>query len=80
MSATKTTPTRRWLSTVELLEAQGISRSFLGQLLRNNVLKQGIHYRRLGVSSKSPMQWLEAEVEAALLTIASEPEALEVIN
>jgi hypothetical protein len=74
------TPTRRWLSTTELLQSQGISRSLLNQLKRTSVLKQGIHYRRLGTSSKSPMQWLEAEVEATLMTFAAQPEALEVIQ
>jgi hypothetical protein len=44
------------------------------------VLQQGVHFRRLGTSPKSPMQWLENEVEATLVTFAAQPEVLEVIN
>jgi hypothetical protein len=80
MPASRNTQARRWLSTNELLEAQGISRSFLSQLKRDGALKQGVHYRRLGVSHKSPMQWLESEVEATLMTLCAQPEALEVIK
>ncbi len=80
MTALTATPTRRWISTTELLKAQGISRSLLNHLKRTSVLKQGIHYRRLGTNPKSPMQWLEPEVEATLMTFAAQPEALEVIE
>ena len=82
MPASRSTPTvtRRWLSTTELVESQGVSRSLISELKRTGILKAGIHYRRLGNNPKSRLQWLETEVEAALLTIASEPEALEVIK
>ena len=80
MPATKATPARRWLSTTELLQSQGISRSLLSQLKRTNVLQQGVHFRRLGTSPKSPMQWLENEVEATLVSFAAQPEVLEAIK
>ena len=80
----KSTPTvaRRWLSTTELIETQGISRALLSQLKRTGVLKPGIHFRRAGLNKTSRLQWLEEAVEAQLITetIELEAEALEVIE
>ena len=84
MSKPKSTPTvtRRWLSTTELIETQGISRALLSQLKRTGVLKPGIHFRRAGLNKTSRLQWLEEAVEAQLITetIELEAEALEVIE
>ena len=81
-SKTTHTATRRWLSTSDLCESQGISRSLLADLKRTGVVKAGTHYRRLGLNPKSRLQWLESAVEELLIaqTVELEAEALEVIK
>ena len=84
MPASKPTPpvTRRWLSTTELIESQGVSRALIGQLKRTGILKPGEHYLRAGVNKTSRLQWLESAVETTLIaqTIELEVEAHEVIE
>jgi hypothetical protein len=68
----------RWISTAQLCEHLGCSRSTLHDYRTAGVFLPGEHYRRVGLGRFGPLQWQPEACEAAMAAHTRQAEGREV--
>jgi hypothetical protein len=63
MTTVTTKTCSNWVDTFQLLDHLKFSRTTLMTFQRAGVLRPGLEYRRMGLSSRSPLQWNLPSVE-----------------
>lgn len=66
---------RAWVSHQEFAEHLGIHTQTLHRLRRNLAFKEGVHYRRTGLTTAGPLQYNLEKAEAAFTAFRRQPAA-----